>query len=213
MDVLTYEGILSRKGPIMNVNGVTGSIDSYASYTKSATTVLAPEAESATTSVQTEDVGAVYETGIERPTQTYKANAEMIQKLKADADARTEQLRNLVQQLITKQGKTFATANDMWSFLREGNFEVDAETKAQAQADIAEDGYWGVNQTSDRIIDFAVALTGGDTSKLGNMLEAFKKGYAQAEKTWGGELPEISQKTYDAVLEKFDKLINGESEM
>jgi hypothetical protein len=38
------------------------------------------------------------------------------------------------------------------------------------------------------------------------MREAFKKGYAQAEKTWGGSLPEISQKTYDAVMEKFDKL-------
>ena len=36
------------------------------------------------------------------------------------------------------------------------------------------------------------------------MLEAFKKGYKQAEEAWGGEVPEISQKTYDAVLEKFD---------
>ena len=25
-------------------------------------------------------------------------------------------------------------------------------------------------------------------------------------KTWGGKLPEISQKTYDAVMEGFDKL-------
>jgi hypothetical protein len=73
-------------------------------------------------------------------------------------------------------------------------------------ADIAEDGYWGVNQTSDRIIQFATALTGGDPDKIESMREAFKKGYAQAEKTWGGSLPEISQKTYDAVMEKFDKL-------
>ena len=83
---------------------------------------------------------------------------------------------------------------------------TDRQTKAQAQADIAEDGYWGVNQTSDRIIQFATALTGGDPDKIESMREAFKKGYAQAEKTWGGSLPEISQKTYDAVMEKFDKL-------
>ena len=38
------------------------------------------------------------------------------------------------------------------------------------------------------------------------MRNAFKKGYEQAEKTWGGKLPEISQKTYDAVMEGFDKL-------
>lgn len=63
-----------------------------------------------------------------------------------------------------------------------------------------------MNQTSDRIIQFANALTGGDPDKIESMREAFKKGYAQAEKTWGGSLPEISQKTYDAVMEKFDKL-------
>ena len=83
---------------------------------------------------------------------------------------------------------------------------MDAATKAQAQADIAEDGYWGVEQTSSRIVDFAVALTGGDPDKVEEMREAFKKGFKQAEKTWGGELPEISQKTYDAVMKKFDKL-------
>ena len=38
------------------------------------------------------------------------------------------------------------------------------------------------------------------------MRNAFKKGYEQAEKTWGGKLPEISRKTYDAVMEGFDKL-------
>ena len=94
----------------------------------------------------------------------------------------------------------------MWRFLASGKFEVDEATKLQAQKDIAEDGYWGVNQTSDRIIDFAKALTGGDPSKIEDMREAFKKGYKQAEKTWGGELPEISKQTYDAVLAKFDKM-------
>ena len=43
---------------------------------------------------------------------------------------------------------------------------------------------------------------------LEEMKDAFIKGYKQAEKQWGGELPEISKKTYDAVMEKFDKLMN-----
>ena len=38
------------------------------------------------------------------------------------------------------------------------------------------------------------------------MREAFKKGYSQAEKTWGGELPEISKNTFDAVMKGFDEL-------
>ena len=130
----------------------------------------------------------------------------MIQKLKADAEARTAQLRSLVEQMMVKQGTAYGQANDIWSFLAKGNYKVDPATKAQAQADIAEDGYWGVEQTSQRIIDFATALTGGDPSKVDDMREAFKKGYAMAEEKWGGELPEISKKTYDAVMKKFDEL-------
>ena len=38
------------------------------------------------------------------------------------------------------------------------------------------------------------------------MREAFQKGFDQAKEAWGGELPEISQRTYDAVMAKFDKL-------
>ena len=46
--------------------------------------------------------------------------------------------------------------------------------------------------------------------KLEEMKAAFEKGFKEAEKTWGGELPEICQRTYDKVFEKFDKLINPE---
>ena len=45
--------------------------------------------------------------------------------------------------MMTKQGQTYGKANDIWSFLASGNFTVDPATKLQAQADIAEDGYWG----------------------------------------------------------------------
>jgi hypothetical protein len=116
---------------------------------------------------------------------------------------------------MSKQATTYGNATDMWQFLKSGNYTVDAATKAQAQADIAEDGYWGVNQTSDRIISFATALTGGDPDKIEEMRAAFQKGYEKAEKTWGGSLPEISQQTYDAVMKKFDDLAaqaNGTAE-
>ena len=191
---------------IMNVNGITNSSANYGNYetqTKPATEKAAEN--SAKTKA---DSGVVYEPSkTETAASTkkiYKPDTALINKLKADAEARTAQLRSLVEKIMLGQGNAIGTADDMWSFLRTGNFTVDAATKAQAQADIAEDGYWGVNQTSDRIVDFAKALTGGDPDKIEEMREAFKKGFKQAEETWGGELPEISQKTYDAVLEKFD---------
>ena len=188
----------------MNVNGVTSVGDSYAAYTKEA--VKDTEVNKASEVKAFDDKAAVYEPTLEIPTQTYKVNSEVITKLKADADARYNQLQDIVSQLISKQSNAFATATDMWNLLREGKLEVDPETKAQAQKDIAEDGYWGVEATSQRIIDFANALTGGDPSKIDAMKDAFLKGFKQAEKTWGGKLPEISQRTYDAVLEKFDQL-------
>lgn len=153
--------------------------------------------------------GVVYEPSKDSaniPVKKFVQNTEMINKMKADAEEHTKQLQNIVQQLMTKQGQTFSVANDMWQFLASGKFEVDEATKAQAQKDVSEDGYWGVKQTSGRILDFATALTGGDPSKIEDMREAFKKGYKQAEKTWGGELPEISKQTYDAVMAGFDKM-------
>ena len=200
-----------RKEEIMSVNGVTSTQAAAAySYTGASAAKEKTSAEETKDTQTAEDTGVIYEHSTDTATsstkKTYKPDTNLINKLKADADARTSQLRSLVEQMMGKQATTYGNANDIWSFLRSGNYTVDPATKAQAQADIAEDGYWGVNQTSDRIIQFANALTGGDPDKIEAMREAFKKGYAQAEKTWGGSLPEISQKTYDAVMEKFDKL-------
>ena len=81
---------------------------------------------------------------------------------------------------------------------------VDAETKAKAQEDISEDGYYGVKQTSQRLFDFACALAGDDVDKMKEMQAAIEKGYKKAEKTWGKELPEICQQTLDATNKMFD---------
>ena len=194
----------------MNVNGVTSNQAATAYSRTSSNTAKDTAAVKETTAKTTEDTGVVYEPSKETVKasvkKTYTPDTNLINQLKADADARTQQLRSLVEQIMGKQATTYGNATDIWQFLRTGNFTVDPATKAQAQADIAEDGYWGVNQTSDRIIQFATALTGGDPDKIEEMRAAFKKGYAQAEETWGGKLPDISQKTYDAVMEKFDKL-------
>lgn len=192
----------------MSVNGVTGTQTAYTGYTGTQTAASEKAAETSSTK---DSAGVVYEPSNKTADttattkKTYKQDTAMVAKLKADAEARTSQLRSLVEQLMTKQGKAYGQANDMWSFLAGGNYTVDSATKAQAQADIAEDGYWGVEQTSDRILDFAKALTGGDPAKADEMLAAFKKGYEQAAKKWGGNLPDISQRTYDAVISKFDK--------
>ena len=155
----------------MGVNGLTGTnstADLYGTYnTTSAKT--AEKAETATTDDKKENTsGVVYEpskntTGetADATKKTYKPNTALVNKMKADAEARTSQLKSLVEQMISKQGKTLGQADSIWSFLAGGDFTVDPATKAQAQKDIAEDGYWGADQTDTRILDFPTAVTGG----------------------------------------------------
>lgn len=166
-----------------------------------------------TSETKTDDTGVVYEPtkNTEQSTSTKKntkVDSETIAKLKADADARLSQLQGIVEQLITKQGKASDQVS-IWSQFRQGvldgSITVDEATAKQAQEDISEDGYWGVKQTSERIIDFAKTLTGGDASKVEEMRKAIEKGFSQATKLWGDELPEISQKTHEAVMKGLDE--------
>ena len=196
----------------MNINFINNVATVYS--TTSAVTKSAAKSSSsdATDKTKFSETAATYEKSeeaVQKETSSTDRSA-IVAQLKADQEAQTNQLLNIVRKTISQQGNTLAKADDMWRFLASGNFTVDAETKAQAQADIAEDGYWGVEKTSDRILDFAKALSGGDTSKAETLLEAFKKGFEEATGTWGKELPEISQKTYDAVLEKFEAWKNGD---
>lgn len=190
------------------INSVTSTFNSY--QTSQASKKVSETADKTTTTDKTE-TGVVYEKSsqTDKNTVTKKTDYKMVEKLKADAKQRTSQLRSLVEKMMTKQGTAIANADSMWSFLAEGNFTVDEETQKQAQADIAEDGYWGVEQTSDRILDFAKALSGNDPEKADLLIDAFKKGFDDATKSWGKDLPDISKRTYDAVLEKFDKWKNG----
>lgn len=176
----------------MDVNQVTKtSAYDTSAYTQKAQTKPAEE----TADKKKDSAGAVYEKS---------DNSAIIARLKADAEQRTSQLRTMVESMMRQQGQQIGTADSMWRFLAGGNFTVTAEAKAQAQAAIAEDGYYGVEQTSDRILEFAKALTGGDASKAEEMRAAFEKGFKLATKSWGQALPDISQRTYDAVMKKFD---------
>ena len=82
---------------------------------------------------------------------------------------------------------------------------LDELTQEEAQDLISDDGFFGIPKTSDRIADFVLAGAGDDIEKLKAGREGILQGYKQAEKAWGSELPEISQKTLEKALEKVDK--------
>ena len=158
------------------------------------------------------EVGATYEKSENRGKASYSINkmseedrAKLVSQLKADQESREASFLNIIKQTLGGQVKTVSmTSEDMWKKLASGDFTVDEATKKQAQEDISEDGYWGVKQTSQRLFDFASALAGDDPEKMKKMQAAMEKGFKEATKTWGRDLPEISNKTLEAANKLFE---------
>ena len=197
----------------MNVSNVASTYGAYQSSATQKDTAAKTTEKKDTTDAT---ASAVYEKTEEtQKSNIYRVNqmsaedrSALVQKLKEDQANRKSQLTDLVMQMMKGQTTAYAKANPgesaMWRFLADGNFTVDAATKAQAQQDISEDGYWGVKQTSQRLFDFASALAGDDVDKMKEMQEAMMKGFNMATSTWGKELPSISQQTIDAANKLFD---------
>jgi hypothetical protein len=195
----------------MSVNGVTNVSQTYDNKSTAKTKSNQNQQVDEKEQKDTETAAAVYDKS-EQPVETkktYQRDTATIDRLIAEADKRAQSLRDLVEKMLLKQGQTVTKATDIYALLREGKLEVDPETSAQAQKDIAEDGYWGVDQTSERMVSFAKALAGSDPSKANLMIDAVKKGYEEAAKAWGGELPEISKKTLEATISKLEAWRDG----
>ncbi len=77
----------------------------------------------------------------------------------------------------------------------------------EAQALIAEDGHFGVEKTAQRIADFVLAGGGDNLGRLQAAREGVLQGFAEAEKAWGGKLPDISVQTLNRTLELIDARI------
>ncbi len=196
----------------MSLNPVGNVTDSvYNRYGKASSAKTSTKAEE---TAKAEEKEAVYEKSKAESKATYSINkmsasdrAALVQQLKQDQENRQQSLISLVHDMMSGQAKSYslATGDDsIWRFWSSGNFTVDAATKAQAQADIAEDGYWGIAQTSQRLFDFASALAGDDVEKMQKMQQAMEKGFKQATAAWGKSLPEISQKTLEAANKLFE---------
>lgn len=168
------------------------------------TTAAAP-AEAEETAASTQNTKDTYQSSSKTKEDAgiYKPNTALVNQLKAEQEALQLRFLDNVRTMLTKQGKA-VSGEGVWKVLASGDFTVDAATKKAAQDAISEDGYWGVNKTSERIVGFAKALVGGDPAQVEKMRDAFVKGYEAATKTWGKELPDITRKTYDAVMKLFD---------
>lgn len=114
------------------------------------------------------------------------------------ADKGYEILRRFVTDTLKEQGIDTSIATGS------STIDITQLSREEARELVAQDGYFGVEQTSDRIVDFALSLAQGDVTKLDAIKQGIEQGFNEALEIFGGALPQISHDTYDAALEKLD---------
>ncbi|WP_321311382.1 hydrogenase-4 component G [Halarcobacter sp.] len=77
----------------------------------------------------------------------------------------------------------------------------------EAKKLVEDDGFFSVNETSDRVSSFVIGLAGNDIEALKEARSGVVKGFEEAEKMWGGQLPDISYKTQERTLSLIDEKI------
>lgn len=186
----------------MSVNGITSANSSYTTPQTTAKTKVSQ----ATNTADAKDIGVVYETSGKTDDKSNKIKdySSVVATMKKELSTKNEQLQNLVTKLLGKQAGKYTKLADLFK-----DIQADPATIEQAQKDIADDGYWGVEQTSDRLVSMAQALSGGDTSKADTLIAAIKKGFDEATEAWGDKLPDICQKTIDAAVKKMEAWRDG----
>lgn len=195
------------------INEINGAQRYGVNGTQKTSNQAAPEKNKVTRTEQIAKVDTVELGSRQEKSVTYskvgekKLDSSEIAALKAQADAATENLRKLVEELILKQNKNYkVSVEDSSQSLTElGITTADVEAAKQA---ISEDGEFGVKAVSDRLVDFAISISGGDKSKLSELISAIDEGFAAAKEALGGELPAISQQTYDETMRKLNEWAN-----
>ncbi|WGS65484.1 hypothetical protein [Marinitoga aeolica] len=158
-----------------------------------------------------------------------KANGKVIdKKFKGDVYVKTEieYMKATYSSLVNKKLKI---NSNRWKELQSDSqkmfdeFKAWVEDKIKKQLGITPDeklemkeelknGKWSPEAVSDRILEFAKSISGNDKSKIELLRNAVKKGFEDVKGILGGKLPEVSEKTYDLVMKKFDKWEKGEDE-
>jgi len=77
----------------------------------------------------------------------------------------------------------------------------------EAKALVADDGFFGIAKTAERIADFVISGGGTDIEKLKSGRAGALKGFDDAEQLWGEKLPDIAYQTMKKAIETIDKKI------
>ena len=134
------------------------------------------------------------------------ADPATIERLWGETNYAAQAIQRLIQSALGRQD---ATGQGFWALRARGQFKLSETERAEAQAMIDEDGFFGVKQTTARIMDFAKALVGEGASsdQIEKMRSAVQKGFDAVAGMFGGfdKLPGVTKDTYDAIMKSFDE--------
>lgn len=148
------------------------------------------------------------ELSVDSGKKNYTMDSAKVAELKAQFSQHASSFQAMISKMFEQQGITWNQSSGETLSELLSRITVDPATRAKAAESVSEKGYWGVEQTSARILDFAKAISGGDPSKIETLKKAFERGFGDAAKKFGN-LPDISHKTYEAVMKGFDEWENS----
>ena len=156
------------------------------------------------------------------PSGVYSKNSATVERLWSMAEAQHASMRSMVANLLGgsdgQNGQAFwAMAANQGGSQGSGfeSFRVDEATQAKAKELTGENGYYGVKQTTARIMDFAKAMagSGADAKTIESMKSGVQQGFDWVADLFGGfdNLPQLTKDTYSAVMKEFDSWTSGGS--
>ena len=182
----------------------------------------------------TSDIGAAYSVDISAAGQqaaqeaedadqtqatTKGLTSEQVDALKADIETSQQTMLNImIQALQDTNDRLQGWLDDGVGVLNFGGVQIDAArfgmpevatTPEDAAKAVADGGDWSVDAVSNRIFDLASAIAGNDPERLQQMRDAVEEGFKQAGVAWKdatgqSDMPEITSKTYESLMGKFD---------
>lgn len=118
----------------------------------------------------------------------------------AESERKVEAFMAFLEPLLAQQGLSISKL-----VTGEQKLTLDQGTIDQAKSAIAEDGPLGVRAVAERILNFAKIGIGSDSAQIETFRAAVQKGFDDARRILGGVLPEISQRTYDSIMNEMDR--------
>lgn len=190
-DMNSITDTLNRIDNMLGVNGKTGG-----SNQKKTTQAGTPPAEEDRFELNSPH----FDYTKSRP--SYDVNALAIERLMRETGEIESSVSELVKGLLERQGVTK-------EMLLNGSVEevtVDEAAQRKAAEMIGPDGPLGAEKVSERIVQFAIAVVGGDKGKIDLIRSSIERGFKEAEDMMGG-LSDVSKETYTLIQDKLDKWI------